>query len=311
MLSMRAQGTGRVTMEFGLATWTTRFGRFAVVAGFATMLAACSMFGPSKMTEEPIVPAEALYQSVLTDMDRQYYNQAIETLKRLERQHPYSEYNEKAKLMSVYANYRIGKFDEAILAADRYMALFPSSDQMPYLLFLKGTAYFAQITDITRDQQISRDAIDVYTLLITNYPRSEYAKDARDKMVIAIDQLAGKEMSVGRYYEGNGRCPAAINRFRTVVDNYQTSSHIEEALFRLTECNLMLGLVSEAQTAAAVLGHNYPSSDWYKKAYELLKREGVEPKVNSNSTLANAVTTKSVPTPQGNLSPANVPAPKV
>lgn len=303
------KGARALTKEFGLTAVTARIARFAVVVGFASALAACSMFGPTKMKEEPIIPAETLYQSVLTDMDRQYYNQAIDTLKRLERQHPYSEYNEKAKLMEVYANYRIGKFEDAILAADRYIALFPSSDQMAYVLFLKGTAYFAQIADITRDQQISKDAIDVYTLLITNYPKSEYAKDAREKMVIAIDQLAGKEMSVGRYYEGNGRYSAAINRFRTVVDQYQTSTHIEEALFRLTECNLALGLISEAQTAAAVLGHNYPSSDWYKQAYELLQRQGVEPKVNDNSTLATAVTEKSVPVPAGTSS--NVPAPNV
>lgn len=260
--------------------------RLALVVALAATISACSMFGPTKIKDEEIIPAETLYQSVLTDMDRQYYNSAIETLKKLERQHPYSEYNEKAKLMEVYANYRIGKFDEAILAADRYMALFPSSEETPYVLFLKGTAYFAQITDITRDQQLSQDAIATYTLLIKNYPQSDYAKDAREKMVIAVDQLAGKEMSVGRYYAGNGQYAAAINRFRTVVDNYQTSTHIEEALFRLAESNLALGLSNEAQTAAAVLGHNYPSSEWYKKSLDLLQRVGLEPKINTASPLA-------------------------
>ena len=149
--------------------------------------------------------------------------------------------------------------------------------------------YFAQITDITRDQQLSQDAIATYTLLITNYPKSEYAKDAREKMVIAVDQLAGKEMSVGRYYAGNGQYAAAINRFRVVVDKYQTSTHIEEALFRLTESNLALGLTAEAQTAAAVLGHNYPSSDWYKESLTLLQKVGLEPKVNSASPLATSL----------------------
>src|SRR5665213_3601266 len=121
------------------------------------------------------------------------------------------------------------------------------------------------MTDITRDQQDTQNAIDTYTLLISNFPKSDYAKDAQDKMAIAIDQLAGKEMSVGRYYEGNGQYAAAINRFRAVVDHFQTSSHFEEALCRLAECDLSLGLVSEAQTAAAVLGHNYPASPWYKE----------------------------------------------
>ncbi len=263
--------------------------RMVAVGCIVAMVAACSMFGPSKITEEAIVPADTLYQSALADMDRQRYNTAIDTLKKLERQHPYSEYNEKAKLMQVYANYRIGKFNEAILAADRYMALFPSSPETPYVLFLKGTAYFGQIKDITRDQQLSKDAIDTYTLLIANYPKSDYAKDAREKMVVAIDQLAGKEMSVGRYYAGNGQYAAAINRFRTVVDKYQTSTHIEEALFRLTESNLALGLTNEAQTAAAVLGHNYPSSSWYKDALELLRKVGLEPRINTASPLATSL----------------------
>jgi outer membrane protein assembly factor BamD len=264
----------------------SRFARLAATLVLVGILAACSMFGPEKIKEEEIVPADTLYQTALTEMDRQNYNRAIDALKKLERQHPYSEFNEKAKLMEVYANYRIGKFDEAILAADRYMALFPSSPETPYVLFLKGTAYFAQIKDITRDQQLSKDAIDTYTLLISNYPKSDYAKDAREKMVIAVDQLAGKEMSVGRYYAGNGQYAAAINRFRVVVDKYQTSTHIEEALFRLTESNLALGLSNEAQTAAAVLGHNYPSSTWYKQSLDLLQRVGLQPKINSASPLA-------------------------
>lgn len=275
--------------QTGFGPTAGNFVRLAAVVLVAVTISACSMFGPTKIKDEEIVPAETLYQTALTDMDKQYYNGAIEALKKLERQHPYSEFNEKAKLMEVYANYRIGKFDEAILAADRYMALFPSSDEMAYVLFLKGTAYFAQITDITRDQQLSQDAISTYTLLITNYPKSEYAKDARDKMVIAVDQLAGKEMSVGRYYAGNGQYAAAINRFRVVVEKYQTSTHIEEALFRLTESNLALGLTAEAQTAAAVLGHNYPSSDWYKESIELLQRVGLEPKVNAASPLATSL----------------------
>jgi outer membrane protein assembly factor BamD len=253
-------------------------------------IAGCTnLFGPSKIKEETIIPPATLYKSALNDMDAQRYNTAITSLDKLERQHPYSEFNEKAKLMQVYANYRIGKFSDAILAADRYLALFPTSDQVPYVLYLKGTSYFGQITDITRDQQIASNAIDTYTTLISTYPKSEYAKDAQDKMQIATDQMAGKEMSVGRYYEGNGQYAAAISRFRSVVDKYQTSSHIEEALFRLTETNLSLGLTGEAQTAAAVLGHNYPSSSWYKQAFALLQKAGVEPKLNTGSTLATAM----------------------
>ncbi|HWA19020.1 MAG TPA: outer membrane protein assembly factor BamD [Devosia sp.] len=264
-------------------------GRILTVIAFALVLTACSLFGPTKLTDEEIIPPETLYSQALSEMDAQRYVTALDTLKKLQRQHPYSEFNEKAKLMEVYANYHIGRFDSAIDAADRYIAVYPGSEEIPYVMFLKGTAYFAQITDITRDQQIARNAIDVYTLLISNYPESKYAKDAKEKMVIAVDQLAGKEMSVGRYYEGNGQYAAAINRFRVVVDKFQTSSHIEEALFRLTEANLALGLTTEAQTAAAVLGHNYPSSDWYKDAYSLLQKAGLEPQINKGSTLAKAL----------------------
>lgn len=253
------------------------------------LLAGCDLFGAPKITEEQIVPPETLYTSALADMDGQRYITAIGTLSKLERQHPYSQYNEKAKLMTVFANFQLGKWPETTLAADQYIALFPSSDQMPYVLYLKGNAYFNQISDTTRDQQTSQNAIDAFSAVVQGYPKSQYAKDAADKLVIAYDQLAGKEMSVGRYYEGNGQYTSAIGRFRVVVDKYQTSTHIEEALFRLTEANLALGLVAEAQTAAAVLGHNYPSSDWYKEAFDLLQKQGVEPKINPGSTLATAI----------------------
>lgn len=267
-------------------TFSGRAVRFAAIAVMMVALAGCSLFGPPKIKEEAIIPPETLYTAALSDMDAQRYLTAIKTLEKLERQHPYSDYNEKAKLMTVYANYRIGKFDDAILAADRYIALFPSSKELPYVYYLKGNAYFGQIKDITRDQQIAQNAIETYSIIISNYPKSEYAKDAREKIVVAYDQMAGKEMSVGRYYLGNGQYAAAINRFKVVVEQWQTSTHIEEALYRLTEANLALGLLTEAQTAAAVLGHNYPSSTWYKQAFDLLQKQGLSPSINSGSSLA-------------------------
>ena len=260
--------------------------RLAALGACLAVLAGCSMFGQTKLKEEPIIPDAALYQTALNEMDAQRYGTAVTALEKLARQHPYSNYSERAKVMEVFANYRIGRFDEAILAADRYLALYPSGKDVAYILWLKGTAYYAQIKDITRDQQLTRDAIDTYTLLVSNYPESEHAKDAHDKLALAFDNLAGKEMSVGRYYLGNGQYPAAIKRFQTVAERYQTSTHIEEALYRLTEANLLLGLTHEAQTAAAVLGHNYPSSSWYKQALDLLKRQGLSPQINESSTLA-------------------------
>ena len=250
------------------------------------LLAGCNLFGQPKIKEEAIIPPETLYQQALGEMDAQRYATAVTTLEKLERQHPYSEFNEKAKLMEVFANYRIGKFDEAIMAADRYMALYPGSKETAYVLYLKGNSYFGQIKDTTRDQKISQDANETYTLLISNYPNSDYAKDAKEKLTIGVDQLAGKEMSVGRYYLGQGQYVAAINRFRVVAEQFQTSTHIEEALYRLTEANLALGLTSEAATAAAVLGHNYPESSWYKQAYTLLDKQGVKPAINQGSPLA-------------------------
>ena len=266
--------------------YTSRAARFLTIALVAAVLAGCSLFGPVKVKEDPIIPATTLYQKALDDIDRQYFTSAIKSLEQLDRQHPRDELVEKSKLMQVFANYRANKLDEAILAADRYLAIFPNGKDAPYVMYLKGNAYFAQIKDITRDQQLSTDAIETYQLLISNYPKSDYANDAKEKLLVAYDQLAGKEMSVGRYYLGNGQTTAAINRFRVVVETWQTSTHVEEALYRLTEGYLMLGLTNEAMTAAAVLGYNYPSSTWYKQAFALLGQQGLAPAVNEGSWMA-------------------------
>lgn len=277
-----------MTLEV-LGPFSARPARFLAVAAFTLALTACSgfnLFAPSKLKDEVIVPPQALYQQAIDEMDAQRYATAIKLLEKLDRQHPTDPLTEKSKLMQTFADYRTGKFDRAILAADRYLALYPNGKDADYVLWLKATSLFAQIKDATRDQQLSKDSIDAYTLLITTYPKSEYAKDAKEKLLVGVDNLAGKEMSVGRYYLGNGQYAAAINRFRTVVEQYQTSTHIEEALFRLTEANLALGLSSEARTAAAVLGHNYPSSSWYKEAFELLAKSGLSPAVAQGSWLA-------------------------
>jgi outer membrane protein assembly factor BamD len=266
--------------------------RMTIAAGILLVLTGCAglnLFGPSKIVEEEIIPPEVLYQSALDDMDRQYFATALTTMAKLERQHPYSEYAERAKLMTVFANFRTGSYEEAVLAADRYLALYPSSEEVPYVLYLKGSSFYSQIKDITRDQQLARDALDTFSLLINTYPDSQYVADSQESMRVAFDQLAGKEMSVGRYYLGNGQTTAAINRFRMVVEKYQTSTHIEEALYRLTEGYLKLGLVSEAKSAAAVLGLNYPSSSWYQSAYSLLQAQGLAPEaVEGNWLSANS-----------------------
>jgi len=281
--------TGQQVKFDVLGDRTRRLVMVAAALGVVTLLAGCDLFGPQKITEEQIVPPETLYNSAIADMDAQRYITANATLAKLTRQHPYSQYNEKARLMTVFSSYQLGHDKDTIDAADQYIALFPASENTAYVLYLKGMSYYRQITDITRDQQTAQNAIDTFNALISSYPKSQYVKDAKDKLQLCYDQLAGKEMSVGRYYEGSGQYAAAIGRFREVVDKYQTSSHIEEALFRLTEANLALGLIAEAQTAAAVLGHNYPGSSWYQEAYNLLQQQHVEPKINPGSTLATAI----------------------
>jgi outer membrane protein assembly factor BamD len=273
----------------GFARVSRHVGRIFGMSLLVAALAGCTgmnLFGPPKLREEAIVPEQTLYQEALNNMDRQRYLTAIELLERMERQHPRGQLAEEAKLMLVFANYRIGKFSDAILAADRYLALYPNGRDADYVYYLKGSSQYLQIVDITRDQQIAQDSIETYTALVQTYPNSRYADEARDRIRIARDNLAGKEMSVGRYYLGQGQYTAGINRFRMVVEQYQTSSHIEEALYRLTEGYLALGLTSEARTAAAVLGHNYPSSTWYRSAFELLGRQGLTPEINTGSWLA-------------------------
>lgn len=262
--------------------------RLVAALALTLAVAACSgfgLFGKGKIVEEEIVPAEQLYDEAIGYMEKGRGTSALETFDKLERQHPYSEYAEKTRLLRVFVLFGGGKYDEAILAADRYLALYPSSPDAPYAMYMKGTSYFEQIKDLTRDQGKAQDAINTYTQLIDNYPDSDYAQQARENILIAHDQLAGKEMSVGRYYLGNRQYTAALNRFKTVVERYDTSTHVEEALERLVESYLALGLVREAQHAAAVLGHNYPSSQWYEDAYNLLQSQGLVPQVQEGNPL--------------------------
>lgn len=254
--------------------------RAAAVSLMLVSLGGCSglsLFGNDKIVEEEIIPAETLYQEAVDQLDKGNAESGLAAIEKLQRQHPYSEYAEKTRVLEIYAQFGAKRYDEAILAADRYLALYPNSEDTAYVLYMQGTAYFNKISDITRNQQNAQDAIATYERLVDNYPNSEYAEVARRNLLIARDQLAGKEMSVGRYYLGNGQYTAAINRFLTVVRQHERSTHVEEALMRLTEAYLKLGLVREAQNAAAVLGHNYPSGQWYQDAYALLQAQGLVP----------------------------------
>jgi outer membrane protein assembly factor BamD len=190
--------------------------------------------------------------------------------------------------MSAYAYYEGREYDDAVSAAKRYVALHPGTPDTAYAQFIIGSAYYDQIPDVTRDQKRTRDAIKALEEVITKYPNTEYAISAKRKLDVGRDQLAGKEMTVGRYYLDRRDYTGAINRFKVVVTQYQTTRHVEEALMRLAECYMALGIVQEAQTAAAVLGHNFPESRWYKDAYRLVRSGGLEPREDQGSWISRA-----------------------
>jgi outer membrane protein assembly factor BamD len=191
-------------------------------------------------------------------------------------------------VMGAFANYRQGNYDDAINSAKRYLALYPSTEDAAYAQYIIGLSYFRQIRDVTQDQKESRRAIEAMQEVVDRWPDSEYVEDAKEKIRVARDQLAGKEMQIGRYYLERREYIAAIKRFRGVVEGYSNTRHVEEALARLTEAYYAMGLTSEAQAAAAVLGQNYPDSPWYKDSYKLLQTGGLEPRENAGSWLTKA-----------------------
>ena len=237
---------------------------------------------------ESVEPADVLYNQGLANLESGRMTEASRKFEAVDRQHPYSEHARKAMVMGAFTNYRQGKYQEAINAGQRYVSLYPTSEDAAYAQYIVGLAYFRQINDVTRDQRESRRALEAMQELIDRWPESEYVDDARGKIRFARDQLAGKEMQIGRYYLERREYVAAARRFRNVVETYSNTNHIEEALARLTETYYAMGLASEAQTAAAVLGHNYPDSQWYKDSYALLQSGGLQPRENRGSWLSRA-----------------------
>jgi outer membrane protein assembly factor BamD len=234
-------------------------------------------------------PADKLYNEGLYLLNNKHESaDAAKRFEEVDRQHPYSEWARKSLLMSAYAYYESRDYDSCIGAASRYITLHPGSPDAAYAQYLIAASNFDQIPDITRDQGRTEKAISSLEEVIRKYPTSEYATSARRKLEAARDQLAGKEMLIGRYYMDKRDFTGAINRFKTVVTQYQTTRHVEEALERLTEAYMALGIVSEAQTAAAVLGHNFPDSKWYQDAYSLVKSNGLEPSEDRGSWISRA-----------------------
>ena len=237
---------------------------------------------------ETTEPADALYNQGLANLNAGRLKEASRKFDAVDRQHPYSEFARKSMVMGAFANYRQGNYDEAINSAKRYVSLYPSSEDAAYAQYIVGLCYFRQIRDVTQDQKESRRAIEAMEEVIQRWPESEYVEDARAKVRFARDQLAGKEMQIGRYYLERREFIAAAKRFRYVVETYSNTRHVEEALARLTETYYAMGLTSEAQTAAAVLGHNYPDSQWYKDSHALLQTGGLEPRENGGSWISKA-----------------------
>jgi outer membrane protein assembly factor BamD len=251
------------------------------------MLSACASSDDMDLANyvDNTEPADVLYNQALANLNAGRVSEASKKFDAIDRQHPYSEYASKALIMSAFTNYRQARYPEAINAGQRYVQLYPTSDDAAYAQYLVGLSYFRQIRDVTQDQRESRRAIAAMEAVEQRWPDSEYVEDAQSKIRFARDQLAGKEMQVGRYYLERREYLAAIKRFRYVVENYANTRHVEEALARLVEAYLAMGIASEAQAAAAVLGHNYPESQWYKDSYALLQSGGLEPRENSGSWL--------------------------
>ncbi len=233
-------------------------------------------------------PADVLYNEGLANLNAGRLQEASRKFDAVDRQHPYSEFARKSMVMGAFANYRQGNYDDAIGSAKRYLALYPSTDDAAYAQYIIGLSYYRQIKDVTQDQKEARQTVQTMQDLITRWPKSEYVADANEKIRFATDQLAGKEMQIGRYYLERREYIASVKRFRNVVENYSSTRHVEEALARLTEAYYAMGLTSEAQTAAAVLGTNYPDSQWYKDYYKLLQSNGLQPRENSGSWLSKA-----------------------
>ncbi len=245
-----------------------------LMASFA--VAACASSGKKKEKFAYVERhVETLYALATRELERSRYDTAIAYFEEVERQHPYSAWARRAMLMKAFAYYQGNDYEEAVAAVDQFISLHPGNKDAAYAYYLKAMCYYERIRDVGRDQDYTNNTVAALNDVIRRYPDTEYARDARLKLDLTFDHLAGKEMYVGRFYLKQNKHIAAINRFKTVVESYQTTSHVPEALHRLVEAYLELGIVDEARAAAAVLGYNYPGSRWYEDSFRLFKERGL------------------------------------
>ena len=238
-----------------------------IAVAASVLLGACA----AKKKEYVERPVESLYNEAMDSLLIGDYNEAIDKFDEVERQHPYSQWSNKSQLMAAYTYYLANRYDDAIVSLERFIQLYPTSRDVPYAFYLKGLSYYEQISDVARDQQMTQLALSTLDELVKRYPKSKYARDAKVKLDLTHDHLAGKEMEIGRYYETQRRYLAAINRFKVVLEYYQTTTHVPEALHRLTESYQAIGLVDEARKTAAILGYNFPGNQWYTDSFEIVE----------------------------------------
>ena len=243
-------------------------------------LAGCSTDDKGELPEKPV---NELYSDGLSAMESGDYKQSAKSFEEVERQYPYSQWATKAQLMAAYAQYQGRDYDSAIATLDRFIQLHPGNAEVAYAYYLRAISFYERIMDITRDQTMTRDAEKALQDIVSRFPGTSYARDAEAKLSLVQDQLAGAEMEVGRYYIKRKIYNAALPRFQTVVAQYQTTSQVPEALHRMVECYLALGIKKEAQATAAVLGHNFPGSQWYQHSYDLLEGESLAPAADQGS----------------------------
>ncbi|MEZ5923520.1 MAG: outer membrane protein assembly factor BamD [Hyphomicrobiaceae bacterium] len=257
-------------------------------------LGGCSMFGGEETASlENPDPPEKMYADADALLNEGSFEDAAKKFEDLERNYPFSNdptkpYARRSLALAAYAYYKAGMYDDAIVSGRRYTTMHAGTEDAALAHYVIGSSYYDQMQDSVRDQSYTRKAVEEYTILLQQYPQSSYAKQVGNRVRVAQDMLAASEMEVGRFYQKKGNYLAAINRFKTVVVDHQTTRHVEEALMRLTECYLALGILPEAQTAAAILGHNFPNSAWYKDAYALLANTGLQPHENTESDLSKA-----------------------
>jgi outer membrane protein assembly factor BamD len=255
-----------------------RFARALTAVVLAVGLSACMGGKATEKLQYQEQPVEQLYNRAADLLDQRRWTEAATAFEEVERQHPYSSWARRAMLMTAYAKYQSNNYDEAMEAARRFVALHPGNEGAPYAYYLIAICQFEQIMDVGRDQKMTEQSLAALQEVVRRYPQSDYARDARLKIDMTYDQLAGKEMEVGRFYLKREQHLSAINRFKKVVDdpNFQKTTHTPEALERLVEAYLSVGMTEEAQRSAAVLGYNYPGDKWYARAYELMRGRGVE-----------------------------------